>query len=512
MFGLSYRWLVVIAVIFGVFMAVLDLTVVNIALVKLQAVFGVSLDQIQWVVTGYSLAITSSIPFFGYLADRFGIKRIYLSALVIFTVGSALSGLAWSFGSLIAFRVLQGFGSGAMLPLAIAQIFAVFPYQERGRAAAFIGIPVLMGPAFGPVLGGYIVEYINWRLIFYLNVPIGLLGFLACWIILRQGQVKSREPLDVPGLLLSTLGFASLVYGISQAASNGWGSTTVVLFLTIGFILLFTLVVVELRSAHPMLDLHFFGDWNFTAGSLISWTLQIGLFGVLFLLPIFLQGLRGLTPIQAGLWLLPSALVTGMVLPIGGLLVDRFGAKPVILTGAVALTLTSYALTNLTLSTTYLTLQLWLMGRSVAIAFTLQPVQVIALSAVSPPQLPRASALFSVMRQVIVAFGTALLSTHVQNRVPVHFTRLVELATPFSPAGEFVSQVAAQLQTQGLDQLHAQAEALQLLGLQLQREATIFAYQDAFLLTTLIICGGVIIALFLKRVVVSEEGQAMIAE
>ena len=134
------------------------------------------------------------------------------------------------------------------------------------------------------------------------------------------------------------------------------------------------------------------------------------------------------------------------------------------------------------------------------------------MSAVSPPQLPRASALFSVMRQVIVAFGTALLSTHVQNRVPVHFTRLVELATPFSPAGEFVSQLAAQLQTQGLDQLHAQAEALQLLGLQLQREATIFAYQDAFLLTTLIICGGVIIALFLKRVVVSEEGQAMIAE
>jgi MFS family permease len=158
LFGLPYKWLVVIAVIFGVFMAVLDLTVVNIALVKLQAVFGVSLDEVQWVVTGYSLAITTSIPFFGYLAERFGIKRIYLSALVIFTLGSALSGLAWSFSSLIAFRVLQGFGSGAMLPLAIAQIFAVFPYRERGRAAASIGVPVLMGPAFGPVLGGYIVR------------------------------------------------------------------------------------------------------------------------------------------------------------------------------------------------------------------------------------------------------------------------------------------------------------------------------------------------------------------
>lgn len=512
MFGLPYKWLVVIAVIFGVFMAILDATVVNIALVKLEAVFGVSLDVVQWVVTGYSLAITTSIPFFGYMAERFGIKRIYLSALAMFTMGSALSGLAWSFGSLITFRMLQGLGSGAMLPLAIAQIFAVFPYQERGRAAAFIGIPVLVGPAFGPVLGGYIVEYIDWRLIFYLNVPIGIVGLLVAWLVLRPGQTRTHEPLDVPGLILSTVGFATLVYGISEASTHGWTSITVLSFLAIGLICLLALAVVELRVAHPMLDLRFFSDWNFTAGSLISWTLQIGLFGALFLLPVFLQGLRGLTPIQAGLWLLPSALATGVMLPIGGLLVDRFGAKPIILLGAVTLALTSYALTHLTLSTTYLTLQLWLVGRSVAIAFTMQPVQVIALSAVSPPRLPRASALFSVMRQVMVAFGTALLSTQVQNRVPVHFARLVEQATPFSPAGEFVSQAAASLQAQGLDQLQAQTAALQLLGRQLQLQATILAYDDAFLLTTLIIIGGVFIALFLRRVVISEESQAAIVE
>jgi EmrB/QacA subfamily drug resistance transporter len=289
-------------------------------------------------------------------------------------------------------------------------------------------------------------------------------------------------------------------------------SITVLSFLAIGFICLLALAVVELRVAHPMLDLRFFADWNFTAGSLISWTLQIGLFGALFLLPVFLQELRGLTPIQAGLWLLPSALATGVMLPIGGVLVDRFGAKPIILLGAVTLALTSYALTHLTLSTTYLTLQLWLVGRSVAIAFTMQPVQVIALSAVSPPRLPRATALFSVMRQVVVAFGTALLSTQVQNRVPVHFARLVEQATPFSPAGEFVSQAAASLQAQGLDQLQAQAAALQLLGRQLQLQATILAYDDAFLLTTLIIVGGVLIALFLRRVVISEDGRAGIAE
>jgi EmrB/QacA subfamily drug resistance transporter len=512
LFGLPYKWQVVIAVIFGVFMAILDTTVVNIALAKLQAVFGVTLDEVQWVVTGYLLAITASIPFFGYMAARFGIKPVYLSALVLFTIGSALSGLAWSFGSLVAFRVLQGLGSGAMLPLAIAQIFAVFPYRERGRAAAFVGVPILIGPAFGPVLGGYIVEFIDWRLIFYLNVPIGIMGVLVGWLILRQGPITSREPLDLPGLLLSTSGFATLTYGISQAATQGWTSSTVLAFLAIGFMCLAGMAVVELRAEHPLLDLRFFADWNFAAGSLISWTVQIGLFGTLFLLPLFLQELRGQTPIQTGLWLLPSALATGVILPVGGLLVDRFGAKPVILVGAVALALTSYALTFLSPATTFWTVQFWLVGHALAIAFTLQPVQVIALSAVSPPRLPRATALFSVMRQVVVAFGTALLSTHIQNRTPFHFALLAERATPFSPAGEFVNLAAARLQAAGLGTLQAQAGALALLSRQLQQQAAVLAFDDAFLLTTFITIAGVVIALFLRRVVISEASRAVVAE
>jgi EmrB/QacA subfamily drug resistance transporter len=510
--GLPYKWQVVVAVIFGVFMAILDTTVVNIALAKLQAVFGVTLDEVQWVVTAYLLAITSSIPFFGYLAARFGVKWIYLSALGLFTVGSALSGLAWSFGSLVAFRVLQGLGSGALLPLAIAQIFAVFPYRERGRAAGFIGVPILLGPAFGPVLGGYIVENIDWRLIFYLNVPIGIMGVLVGWLILRQSPITTRDPLDVPGLLLATTGFATLTYGISQAATKGWTSNTVLTFLGIGFVCLLIMTIVELRTARPLLDLRFFSDWNFTAGSLISWTIQIGLFGTLFLLPLFLQEIRGQTPIQTGLWLLPSALATGVVLPLGGLLVDRIGAKPVIIVGAVALTLTSYALTNLSPATAYWTVQFWLVGHSLAIAFTLQPVQVIALSAVSSPRMPRATALFSVMRQVVVAFGTALLSTHIQNRTPFHFALLAERATPFSPAGEFVNLVAARFQAGGLGPLRAQAAALALLSEQLQRQAAILAFDDAFMLITFIAITGVILALFLRNVVVSEASQSVVAE
>src|SRR5262245_45635431 len=498
LFGLEYKWLVVIAVVFGVFMAVLDSTVVNIAISKLQAVFGVSLASIQSISTGYTLAHTVGIPLFGYLAHRFGTNRICLISLALFTLASALCGLSWSIGSLVAARVLQGLGGGALLPLATAQIFAVFPPAERGRASATLGVPVLLAPALGPTLGGYIIQYSSWQLIFFLNVPIGIIGVLVGMAVLRERPITTVRPLDVPGLILSTLGFASLVYGISEAGDNGWDSLVVIGWIGFGLICLAALAVVELRTRAPLLDVRLFADWNFTLGNLMTWTLQIGLFGALFLLPIFLQSLRGLSPVQAGLWLLPSALATAFVLPIGGILVDRLSAKPVILTGACALALTTYALSHLTITTTFWTFTPWLLGRSIAISFTLQPTQVVVLSRVPRAALARATALFSVTRQVVVAFGTALLSTYVQNRRPIHFAHLAERATPFSPTASAVNQLAALYQKYGLDLLHARAQALRLIGLQIRLQATILAFRDAFILTTAIVGCGVLIALLLR--------------
>jgi len=480
-------------------MSVLDTTVVNIALSKLQAVFGASLSGIQWISTAYTLALTVSTPLFGYLADRFGAKRIYLISLTLFTIASALCGLSWSLGSLVFARVLQGLGGGALLPLAIAQIFAVFPPAERGRAAATLGVPVLLAPALGPTLGGYIIQYSSWQLIFYLNVPIGIAGVLFGLFVLRSRPIASARPLDVPGLILSSAGFAALTYGIAEAGDHGWDSPTVIGFMAFGLICLAILAVVELRTKTPLLDMRLFAEWNFTLGNLMTWTLQIGLFGALFLLPIFLQSLRGLSPVQAGLWLLPSALVTALVLPIGGVMVDQFGAKPVIIIGAIALTLTSFALSHLTLTTTFWTLQLWLLGRSVAIAFTLQPTQVVVLSKVPREALARATALFSVMRQVVVAFGTALMSTFVQTRTPIHFAHLAERTTAASPLVAWsLAWLTGLYQTRGTDQLHAYAAALRLLALQIRLQATMLAFRDAFLLAMAIVGCGVVIALFLR--------------
>jgi EmrB/QacA subfamily drug resistance transporter len=351
-------------------------------------------------------------------------------------------------------------------------------------------------------------------LIFFLNLPIGIAGVLIGAIVLREYRAAATRRMDWPGLIMATAGFATLVYGIGQAGADGWGSTRVVSFLGIGVVCLLVMVMVEWRAAEPVLDVRLFKDWNFTAGNLMAWTLQIALFGALFLLPIFLQNLRGLTPVQAGLWLLPPAVATMVVLPIGGILVDRVGAKPVILLGTLALALTSYALSHLTLATTFWTLQFWLLGRSVAISFTLQPTQVVALSRVPRAALSRATGLLSLTRQVIVAFGTALLSTYVQNRVPLHFAHLAERATPSSPSALLVSQLTGLFQSRGVDQLHAHALALRAFAGRIQLQATLLAFRDAFVLTTAIVAVGAGIALFLRPAVpqASTQAEPMIVE
>ncbi len=344
--GLSYKWLVALTVVFGIFMNQLDISVVNVALAKLQVVFTAPLNTLQWIITAYLLAMGVSIPLAGYLADRFGRKRIYLAALVAFTIGSTLCGLSWSLGSLIVFRILQGLGGGTLGPLAMAMVFDAFPPQQRGRGAATLGVPLLLGPAFGPVLGGYLVQYVGWHFIFFINVPIGFAGFLMAWFILRERRLPQPPGLDWRGIVLSAIGFVSLLYGISEAATVGWSAALVLIPIIVGLLSLLALVVVELRTASPALDVRLFKDGRFTNGNLVAWILQFSFFGAFFLIPLYLQELRGVSPLQAGLWLVSVALSAAVVLPISGMLVDRFGAKWVIVFGVIALTFCSAASFN----------------------------------------------------------------------------------------------------------------------------------------------------------------------
>lgn len=497
--GLPYKWLVLMVVVFGSFISVLDSTIVNIAIPKLEAVFGVSLHTVQWVVTGYTLALTVSIPFFGWLADRIGTKRTYIISLVIFTAASALCGLAANNTMLVAFRVLQGLGGGALLPLGTAQVFAVFRPEERGQAVAFLGIPVLFAPALGPTVGGYLVDAIGWRLIFYINVPIGITGVILATIILREGRRRPDARLDIPGLICASSGFALVTYGVTLSERDGWDALTTRGFLAAGALLLIALVIVELHVPQPLLDLRILKNRNFSSGLLVGVLLQACLFGGVFLLPVFLQNLRGLTALQAGLVLLPSSLVTVLVLPIGGRLSDRVGAKRMVVTGALLLAVTNYLLSHLSLATPFRLLQTWLVLRSVSLAFCLQPNQVASYATIPVENLNRATAFYNVVSRVGSAFGTAFLTSYLGIKQPLHFAHLAEKVTPLSPAGQLITGAVQRAQQNGTDVRVARAQATQLVVGQVQRQAAVLAYRDTFLVVTLMALVATIVALVLLQ-------------
>jgi EmrB/QacA subfamily drug resistance transporter len=415
--GLSHKWMVALTVVFGSFMTQLDRSVTVVALAKLQQVFLAPLNTLQWILTAYTLAQGVSIPLAGYLAARFGRKFIYQGALVAFTIGSLLCGLSWNLESLIVFRVLQGLGGGALAPLAVAMVFDAFPPKERGRGAATLGVPLLVGPAIGPVLGGYLVQYISWRFIFFINLPISLVGFLMAWLVLRERRSPSTPSLDWMGMTLSTIGFVSLLYGISQAATDGWSSASVLITTFAGLASLLVLALVEWRTASPALDVRLFKDWAFTNGNSVSVILQFSFFGAFFLLPLYLEELRGVPAFQAGLWLMPVALSAALTLPISGMLVDRFGAKWVIVFGGIALTFSSWWMAfSVDLSTPLWTLLTPLIVRGIALAFVLQPSNVVSHQSIPRDELPHASSLRAVLSAVAASLGTAVLATFLKSR------------------------------------------------------------------------------------------------
>lgn len=426
-----YKWQVVASVIFGTFMVIMDATVVNVALPTLRTVFassgGGSIGQVQWVISGFVLAIGIVTPMAGLLADRFGIKRIYLLSLFGFTAASALCGFAPNLFVLIVFRILQGLAGGSALPLGTALLFSAFPPEERGLAFGVFGIPLVVAPALGPVLGGALVEYASWRFIFFINVPIGLLGVSVGWWLLRESKREGRVPIDWVGALLALIAFGGILYGLSNGApqgasgpgqsapadaTGGWGSWQVMVSLSVGIVTLLIFAVWEyFKKDEALLDVRLFKRPTFTIASIIGWISVIGLFGPEFLLPLYLQVLRGLSPLQTGLLLLPLAISSGILSPFIGRLQDRIGPRLLVATGFGLLIINTWQFSLLSLTESYVYIALLLALRGVALALVLQPTLLAALSGIGPRALPRASSLVNASRSIFQSLGVAVLAT-----------------------------------------------------------------------------------------------------
>ncbi len=425
-----YKWQVVASVIFGTFMVIMDATVVNVALPALRTVFTgsgqASIDQVQWVISGFVLAIGIVTPMAGLLADRFGIKRVYLLSLFGFTVASALCGLAPNLPLLIVFRVLQGLAGGSALPLGTALLFSAFPPEERGLAFGVFGIPLVAAPALGPVIGGALVEYANWRYIFFVNVPIGLLGVGIGWWLLRESKREGHVPIDYLGAALAIIAFGGILYGLSNGApesnagsgaatvttSGGWGSWQVLTALSVGGLFLIAFILWELlKKDDALLDVRLFARPTFTIANLIGWISVTAFFGAEFLLPLYLQVLRGLSPLQTGLLLLPLAISSGLLSPFIGRIQDKIGPRLLVAFGFGLLIINTWQLSLLTLDESYGFIAFLLVLRGVALAFVLQPTLLAGLSGIPPRALPRASSLVNSSRSIFQSLGVAILAT-----------------------------------------------------------------------------------------------------
>jgi EmrB/QacA subfamily drug resistance transporter len=421
----SQKSKILISVIFGMFMVILDTTVVNVAFQTLRAEFGASLNESQWIISIYVLALGISTPLAAFLANRFGMKRIYLVGLSIFIFGSFLCGIAPSLVFMIAARALQGVGGGIAMPLGAAIILHSFPPKEQGAALGIFGIANLVAPTLGPILGGYLVDQNMWRFIFFINPPVGLVGIILGSFFLPEFRGGERPKMDWLGLVTEIIGFGSILYAASVASHFGWSAPGVLTWFVIGITGLTCFALIELFFAkEPLLDLRLFRKPTFLSASLLGYVSVIALFGAEFLLPIYLQFLRGETAFRTGLILLPMAITGGVTTILAGRLYDRIGPRPLVALGFGILMLNTWQLSRIQADTPISWIMVLLALRGLAFGFTIQTTFVTALSAVPLPAIAHGSSLTNATRQVIQAIGVAVLATVLASSLSPQITAL----------------------------------------------------------------------------------------
>src|SRR4051812_33266063 len=407
-------------VVLGTIMSILDTTIVNVAIETLGRELHSSLSSIQWVSTGYLLALATVIPLTGWAMERAGAKRMWMISVTLFLLGSTLCGLAWSTTSLIAFRVLQGFGGGMILPIGQAILAQAAGPQRMGRVMSVIGVPTLLGPILGPVIGGLIVDHFSWRWIFFVNLPVGAVALLLAWRILPAGGARRERPvLDVLGLALLSPGLAALVYGLSEfGIEGGLGSFKVIAGLVIGAVLLVLFVLHARRAGgRALIDLGLFRDRAFAAASGTTFIFGVSLFGAMLILPLYYQVVRHEDALTAGLLLAPQGAGAATAMPIAGRLTDRLGAGRIVPFGVLLALLGTVVYTQLEADTSYTLLAVALYVRGVGLGSTMMPSMAAAYQTLDRPAVPRATTTINIIRTVGGSLGTAVLSVVLERQI-----------------------------------------------------------------------------------------------
>ncbi len=511
--GLDAKWKVLISVVFGIFLIILDTTVVNVAFQTLRREFGATLNDAQWIISVYTLSLGIVTPISGYLADRFGPKRIYTIGLAIFALASLACGLAPSLPVLIIARAFQGIGGGLAQPLGPAFIYRTFPAKEQGMALGFFGIALVLAPALGPILGGWLVDIDMWRWIFFINIPIGIVGYIVSSKWLPIDSAKRIVKADPLGIVTASIGFGSVLYASSLVANYGWTDATVLTWYAVGATAIIAWIIVELYVAEePMLDLRLFRTPTFAMANLIGYVSVVALFGAEFLMPVYLQALRGYSAFESGLTLLPLAIAAGITTPLAGRFFDKIGPRPLITIGFTILVINTWQFTQIQADTSITTI-MWLLAlRGVALGMTVQTTFATALSSAPAPKLARASSLVNGTRFVVQSIGVAILATVLTSTLSAEVKSLQNQAeeattatrTPFglcetpgvAPEDNIPPAAAATLKDLPTDQA-ATAKAAIRAQIQAACDQNVLGFEAAYLLTFYVGLCAIVFGLFL---------------
>ncbi|HCY0762905.1 TPA: DHA2 family efflux MFS transporter permease subunit [Staphylococcus aureus] len=485
------RGKILAALLFGMFIAILNQTLLNVALPKINTEFNISASTGQWLMTGFMLVNGILIPITAYLFNKYSYRKLFLVALVLFTIGSLICAISMNFPIMMVGRVLQAIGAGVLMPLGSIVIITIYPPEKRGAAMGTMGIAMILAPAIGPTLSGYIVQNYHWNVMFYGMFIIGIIAILVGFVWFKLYQYTTNPKADIPGIIFSTIGFGALLYGFSEAGNKGWGSVEIETMFAIGIIFIILFVIRELRMKSPMLNLEVLKFPTFTLTTIINMVVMLSLYGGMILLPIYLQNLRGFSVLDSGLLLLPGSLIMGLLGPFAGKLLDTIGLKPLAIFGIAVMTYATWELTKLNMDTPYMTIMGIYVLRSFGMAFIMMPMVTAAINALPGRLASHGNAFLNTMRQLAGSIGTAILVTVMTTQTTQHLSAFGEELDKTNPVvQDHMRELASQY--------GGQEGAMKVLLQFVNKLATVEGINDAFIVATIFSIIALILCLFLQ--------------
>ncbi|WP_164216002.1 MDR family MFS transporter [Virgibacillus sp. YIM 98842] len=402
---------IVAVLITGAFLAILNQTLLATAIPHIMADLNLTENTAQWVTTVFMLVNGIMIPITAFLIETFTSRKLFLTAMSIFAFGTLVCAFAPDFTMLMIGRVIQASGAGIMMPLMMTIFLLIFPVEKRGTAMGTVGLVIGFAPALGPVISGWLVEQYPWRSLFYVVLPFAILNIVIAYFVMKNVTEQTYPKVDAISIILSTLGFGGLLYGFSSAGNVGWSNFTVLTALSAGAIALTAFILRQLKLKQPILEFRVFQNKIFTISTIIGMIAFIGLIGAETILPIYMQNMAGYTALEAGLMVLPGALIMGFMSPVNGRIFDKFGARYLVITGLTLLTITSFLYTNLTPETSLGFITTVFAIRMFGISMVMMPATTAGLNQLPRKLIPHGSAMTNTMRQVAASIGTAILIT-----------------------------------------------------------------------------------------------------